>query len=1107
MVTPAQLDPSGTGPLQRAFIKDLTNRFARLKRALLRLIVDEDAFGIGDGKPLPVGPTQNTRWKFATGPEKMKQFEKWLDDQVKSGILSEDGSGNGDVTGARYIRSTYKQALVSTYRKVNKDKLKDSAGDFYEGTQNAFLKDTFESSEAASKMAMLGTRVYSSLKDVTSTMDAKMSRILAQGLADGKSPRDLGRQLAAEVDGISKSRGAMIARTEIIHSHAEGQLDAFEALKVHDLTVLAEWLVTPDKRLCSKCAELQGIVLTVAEARGLLPRHPNCRCTWVPADVGESKKGQVRSKSGIAGAIERSVKEERPNADTKDAFKLSKWLGADVKIDTRPKSVDSLPMFAPAEGLWGQQPTAVMRWMGKEGWNAKDAQRVLKEMGVDAAEGTIKTQLGAGVKGLRGPAASLTDEQAAILRAKRAGDGVIKPPPIKPPIAPPPVTPPPPIPPAIPDRNASGHEVRPWDFTPVPAIANDPNGATVRQQIVAEAFDKFENWGNTNFNTPARSMTDTLTTIRGTVNVDSFTNRDFELRYIKVNQVRVNQWGDGYLNESSKAEAAQFLKLQKAGVVGEAGTEAAIDSLGRLADHKPIIVDEFGGLIDGNHRHAAHRMLGNDHILALVPTEGKGTGKIVNLKEFFDDAKNKVAPKITDLKKPPGARVPTIDPVIKPPKLPPIAPPVLPPPVVTPPAIVPPTIPGDLPPIPKIVQPGTAVARWLGKEGFSFQDAKKVLAELDIKISDATLKTQLGAGAKGLRGAVAALTDAQAAALRARRVLPPPGLKPPRIVKPKVTAIKVAPPAPPVAPPVPAKAATNEVRIKLSANNIRQRIADNKELDDLTKKVTALAGDPADVDKIESLRAELAAHRTTEPRNWVRINEIYAEIAPIQERLSKVADQARLEAHKLLALPKEQRMEIQMGVARGCGPKVKERGKEARDFLQSVTSKRDEHKVKHADHSTFTELSPKKHKLEVELHQKAGRAYHNNGKVVLAPTSPAKTHAHEIGHAIEQQTPRMVEDAISFRTARIWEAATETVKMKKQFPGHGYGAEETGNKDSFDRYFGKDSGAFYCGKEYGFRATEIISMGVEALFDDPIKFAQKDPEYFKFIVGILRGSL
>jgi hypothetical protein len=47
----------------------------------------------------------------------------------------------------------------------------------------------------------------------------------------------------------------------------------------------------------------------------------------------------------------------------------------------------------------------------------------------------------------------------------------------------------------------------------------------------------------------------------------------------------------------------------------------------------------------------------------------------------------------------------------------------------------------------------------------------------------------------------------------------------------------------------------------------------------------------------------------------------------------------------------------------------------------------------------------------------------------------------------------------------------------------------------------------YCGKYYKDGATEIISMGLEKMYKDPIAFLDKDPEYFEFIVKVMWGDL
>ncbi len=43
----------------------------------------------------------------------------------------------------------------------------------------------------------------------------------------------------------------------------------------------------------------------------------------------------------------------------------------------------------------------------------------------------------------------------------------------------------------------------------------------------------------------------------------------------------------------------------------------------------------------------------------------------------------------------------------------------------------------------------------------------------------------------------------------------------------------------------------------------------------------------------------------------------------------------------------------------------------------------------------------------------------------------------------------------------------------------------------------------YCGPWNNNRNTEILSQGLEMLFEDPIKYYGKDREYLSFILGII----
>lgn len=67
----------------------------------------------------------------------------------------------------------------------------------------------------------------------------------------------------------------------------------------------------------------------------------------------------------------------------------------------------------------------------------------------------------------------------------------------------------------------------------------------------------------------------------------------------------------------------------------------------------------------------------------------------------------------------------------------------------------------------------------------------------------------------------------------------------------------------------------------------------------------------------------------------------------------------------------------------------------------------------------------------------------------------------------------------------------------------GYKKGEGGRKDNYDRAFGKN-GVYCCGNDYGLSSTELLSMGLEKLANDPVSFFAKDPEYARFVLSALQ---
>jgi hypothetical protein len=153
------------------------------------------------------------------------------------------------------------------------------------------------------------------------------------------------------------------------------------------------------------------------------------------------------------------------------------------------------------------------------------------------------------------------------------------------------------------------------------------------------------------------------------------------------------------------------------------------------------------------------------------------------------------------------------------------------------------------------------------------------------------------------------------------------------------------------------------------------------------------------------------------------------------------------------------------------------------------------------------------------------------GVIAIGKRETASVVAHELGHLIEHTVSGSHEAVKKFLAYRT--KGESAVQLKKIFPSSGYGPKEFGKKDKFKDFWerilreteldGKpdsqlsvqeldwlsiaaENNAYYTGKTYN-KASEVISMGIQALFDDPVSFARTDPEYFKFLVGVLRGDL
>lgn len=332
-LNPLKVDPTRTTTLRRQFEQALRARFDHILSALIHLVEVEDAFGLKLRSNNPfIG---NTRWQFQSTAEQIASFEQWLLAQINQQVT---GQHNADKLWEKFAQDGYARGTGRAFEDVKK-LLPSSSREqltFFAGTREQFLREAFANPVGVDRLKQLAGRTLTDIKGVSQQMANRMRTILTDGLARGENPRVITRELVKELK-ITKARASRIARTEIIRAHAEGQLDAFERLGVKEVGVAVEWSTAEDDLVCPLCESLNDEVMPISSARALIPRHPNCRCAWIPAEEKDIKKKRLET------AIRRSVSRERGG---KGRLDTTRWIGADllrkppkVRTPAKPRQV------------------------------------------------------------------------------------------------------------------------------------------------------------------------------------------------------------------------------------------------------------------------------------------------------------------------------------------------------------------------------------------------------------------------------------------------------------------------------------------------------------------------------------------------------------------------------------------------------------------------------------------------------------------------------------------------------------------------------------------------------------------------------------------------
>ena len=273
-------DPTGTSDISARWEREAIKRMKALRRLVFEAVVENDVLGIekpflagifewtfrpgrigmGDAVAAPV----RRAYEFRRSAGKVGAFMEWLRQAEADGILG--------VTYGTPVESAAERAWQNVYIESAYQKgLRDAESRGGSAVQAGFLRPIH-----ADRVGLAYTRAFNSMKGVTDEMDKRIASVLARGIAEGRAPAWIARQIAKVIDAIGIVRARVIARTETIRAHAEASLNSYREAGIEGVSVKAEFSTARDNRVCPICAGWEGKVFTTEKAEGLIPRHPNC---------------------------------------------------------------------------------------------------------------------------------------------------------------------------------------------------------------------------------------------------------------------------------------------------------------------------------------------------------------------------------------------------------------------------------------------------------------------------------------------------------------------------------------------------------------------------------------------------------------------------------------------------------------------------------------------------------------------------------------------------------------------------------------------------------------------------------------------------------------
>jgi len=214
----------------------------------------------------------------------MRDLRSWLREALLGETTRRAQVQNGEWWLAEYVREAYQVGISNGEGRLLQAGASLTPSD---------VEEVLRRPIAQRQLAELYGRAFENLKGIADDAAQEHRESLTGALAEGNNPRDVASALSETLTNVERSRLLTIARTEIVNSHADGAVAAYEGYGA-DVVTHTSRLTAKDASVCAFCRALDGIPFTLSEFQSVtvswggqprrvgIPAHANGRCSPMP---------------------------------------------------------------------------------------------------------------------------------------------------------------------------------------------------------------------------------------------------------------------------------------------------------------------------------------------------------------------------------------------------------------------------------------------------------------------------------------------------------------------------------------------------------------------------------------------------------------------------------------------------------------------------------------------------------------------------------------------------------------------------------------------------------------------------------------------------------